>query len=171
MINEKEIAELPYTLVLELKVNDFMGDASLFNMLSNYVGEYSKSLFEKQDRAENLVSTVLYELIGYVIGIAEPGGTVNVSFGKHKENMLFVLASVINKQSISRLNELKEQLQDNNAETRYLELLQNNECDLSLEGDFGLYMIANDYHAEIEINCDSETNNFEIRVSVSTEEI
>ncbi|OQX29237.1 MAG: hypothetical protein B0D92_04790 [Spirochaeta sp. LUC14_002_19_P3] len=170
MVNGKESAELP-ALILKLKARDFIDDSSRFNMLANYVGEYSKSLFEKQDRAENLVSTVLYELISYAVGIAEEQSVVNISFGRNEDDMSFVIASEVKKSSVPKLQELKRSLQNNKAESLYIKLLQSKEYGFSLEGDFGLYMVVNDYNANIDLNYDSAANKFEIRVSVSIKEI
>ena len=65
-------------LVLKQPIRDFQLDWRRYNLISNYFAEYCSYLFEQKDKAENLISTVLYELTEAMANYAKRNANIKI---------------------------------------------------------------------------------------------
>lgn len=158
-------------LSMELHIEDLLRDNRRYNLLSNYIGEYTKFNFEKKDRAENLISTVLYELVSYLVSLSNSENNINVSFNNTESKIIFNLMTAIKKENKEKIETLYQKLNKEDISNYFLELLANSDKELSIENDYGLFMIVNDYNAIISSRFNTESLVLEMQVIIDSKEV
>lgn len=153
------------------KAQDFLSDGRRCDLLSNYIGEYLKYFFDKKDRSENLISTVIYELLTYLVNCANLDGDVQVSINHNQENIIFDLSSSINEESKDSIVALFNILSDGNVGDYFISLLTNPYDELVIRADYGLFMILHDYKAQIALSYDEKTDDLCMQIAIKCEEI
>ncbi len=158
-------------LSIELKIKDFITDNRRYNLLSNYIGEYTKFNFEKKDRAENLISSVLYELVSYLVDLSNRENSISINFNNTESKVIFNLKTSILKESKEEIETLYQKLNREDISKYFLELLSNSDKELSIENDYGLFMIVNDYNANIASSFNTESLVLEMQIIIDSKEI
>jgi hypothetical protein len=154
-----------------LPVNDFLLDTRRYNLVSNYIAEYSSYHFEHKDKAENLISSVFYELIEYLVSSSHGSSKVDIQFSTSDEWLIFELSSKMSSDEFLRFKELLLEINNKDLESYYREILESDMEQGSLQRKMGMVMIAHDYHAQISATIDEEEGSAILRAFVRREEI
>jgi hypothetical protein len=156
---------------LTLPANDLQLDWRRFSLVANYLAEYSAYHFEQKDRAENLISSVFYELIERLAGSSRREARLDLSFTAFADWLLFELHSSFPAEELARIRELLVELQGGDQEGYYRSLLA---ADLDAEANrhkLGLAMVAHDYHARLSGLLDARDGTVVLRALVEEQEI
>jgi hypothetical protein len=156
---------------LTLPANDFELDWRRFSLVANYLAEYSAYHFEQKDRAENLISSVFYELLERLASGSRRDARLDIRFSASSGWLLFELRSSLASEELARLRDLLAELQQGDREGYYRRLLA---ADLETEVNrrkLGLAMVAHDYHARLSGLLDSGDGSVVLRALVGEEEI
>lgn len=164
-----EVGELLMRLILP--AHDFSLDWRRYSLVSNYVAEYSAYHFDQKDRAENLISSVLYELVEYLASSSRRESKIDIQFFSVKGWLLFEVAASIPPEEVSILKEALTELQQADLGVYYQELLSSDLEMLSNKKKLGMAMIAHDYHAQISALLDEQGGTAVLRTLLSEEEI
>jgi hypothetical protein len=78
---------------LTLPARDLQLDWRRFSLVANYLAEYSAYHFEQKDRAENLISSVFYELIERLASSSRREARLEIRFSAFAGWLLFELHS------------------------------------------------------------------------------
>jgi hypothetical protein len=156
---------------LTLPAHDLQLDWRRFSLVANYLAEYSAYHFEQKDRAENLISSVFYELIERLGSSSRREARLDIRFSAFAGWLLFELRSSFAAEELAHLRELLVELQDGDREEYYRDLLA---ADLEAEANrrkLGLAMVAHDYHARLSGLLDSGDGSLVLRALVREQEI
>ncbi len=156
---------------LTLPVHDLQLDWRRFSLVANYLAEYSAYHFEQKDRAENLISSVFYELIERLGSSCRQEARLDIRFSAYSGWLLFELRSSFPAEELSRIRELLVELQEADREEYYRGLLA---ADLEAEANrrkLGLAMVAHDYQARLSGLLDPADGSVVLRALVGEQEI
>jgi hypothetical protein len=156
---------------LSLPAHDLQLDWRRFSLVANYLAEYSAYHFEQKDRAENLISTVFYELIERLASSSRREARLEIRFSAFAGWLLFELRSSLPAEELGRLRELLGELQAGDQEAYYRRLLA---ADLEAEANrrkLGLAMVAHDYQARLSGQLDAGDGSVVLRALVGEQEI
>ena len=156
---------------LSLPANDFRLDWRRYSLVANYLAEYSAYFFEQKDRAENLISTIFYELIERLASCSRSEARLDIRFSAASGWLLFELASSFPAEEVAGLRRLLEEILGSDAAGYYGRLLAS---DLETEANrrkLGLAMVAHDYQARLSGLLDDADGSVTLRALVSDEEI
>ena len=156
---------------LTVPANDLRLDWRRFSLVANYLAEYSAYHFEQKDRAENLISSVFYELIERLGSGSRREARLDIRFTAFADWLLFELRSSFAAEELARIRELLQELQGSDREEYYRGLLA---ADLEAEANrhkLGLAMVAHDYHARLSVQLDSGSGSVVLRALVGEQEI
>jgi hypothetical protein len=158
-------------LAIKQPVRDFQIDWRRYNLVSNYFAEYSSYLFEQKDKAENLISTVLYELIEAMANYAERNANILIKLVTMPQAMVFELSTFSAPDKRESLEETIRLINQEDLNTTYFSLLAANKPDQLQNIHFGLVLIAHDYNAKFALSINSKSNVITLRVAVTKEEM
>jgi len=156
---------------LSLPAADLRLDWRRFGLVANYLAEYSAYHFEQKDRAENLISSVFYELIERLASGCSREASLDIRFTAFAGWLLFELRTRFPSEELARIQELLVELQAEDQEGYYRELLA---ADLEAEANrrkLGLAMVAHDYRASLSGQLDRADGSVVLRALVGEEEI
>jgi hypothetical protein len=156
---------------LVLPVNDFLLDTRRYNLVSNYIAEYSSYHFEHKDRAENLISSVFYELLEYLVSSSHGSSKVDIRFSTSDEWLIFELSSRISSDALVQFKELLSEINEKDLESYYRAILESDDTAASLQRKMGMVMIAHDYHAQVTATLDEDEGSTFLQAFVKREEI
>ena len=154
-----------------LPAHDFQLDWRRFSLVANYLAEYSAYHFEQKDRAENLISSVFYELLERLASSSRRDARLDIRFSSFTGWLLFELRSSFPAEELSRLRELLGEILAVDMEDYYRQLLAS---DLETETNrrkLGLVMVAHDYHARLSGQLDAADGSLLLRALIGEEEI
>jgi hypothetical protein len=153
---------------LTLPAHDLQLDWRRFSLVANYLAEYSAYHFEQKDRAENLISSVFYELIERLASSSRREARLDIRFAGW---LLFELHSSFPAEELIKLRELLQELQGDDQEAYYRRLLA---ADLEADANrrkLGLAMVAHDYQARLSGQLDTGDGSVVLRALVGEQEI
>jgi hypothetical protein len=156
---------------LSLPAGDFHLDWRRYSLVANYLAEYSAYFFEQKDRAENLISTVFYELIERLASCSRGEARLDIRFSAASGWLLFELATSFPAGEVASLRTLLEELLGSDVAGYYGRLLAS---DLETETNrrkLGLAMVAHDYQARLSGTLDEADGSVTLRALVSEQEI
>ena len=156
---------------LTLPAHDFQLDWRRFNLVANYLAEYSAYHFEQKDRAENLISSVFYELLERLASSSRRDARMDIRFSSFAGWLLFELRSSFPDEELGSLRNLLAELQVGDREVYYRRLLA---ADLESEANrrkLGLALVAHDYHARLSGLLDAGNGSVVLRALIGEEEI
>ena len=154
-----------------IPVNDFTADWRRYNLVSNYLAEYSAYQFAQKDRAENLISSVFYELIEHVTRSSRREAMLDIRFGTADQWLRFDVASSFAKEEAAGFKAFMLELGRQELETVYRQMLETELEAAAGRRVIGLVMIAHDYHAELSAQLDPDTGAVSLRALIGEQEI
>jgi hypothetical protein len=169
--NTPELGKAVSLLRLTVPVKDFSSDWRRYNLVANYLAEYSAYRFQHKDKAENLISSVFYELIEHMVAISRHEAKLDIRFCTGGGSMLFELTSSLSADALQRLTENLNELLQTDIDHYYLGLLEQDMEQPGIRRIFGLVMIAHDYHARLSASVEAETGSVTLRTCIAEGEI
>jgi hypothetical protein len=166
-----EPEDLRTHLRLTVPVKDFALDLRRYNLISNYVAEYSAYYFEHKDRAENLISSVLYELVEHLTAGSRHEARLDIQLCSTSQWLLFDLSSSFSREALQKLRETLGQLMSPDLDSYYTSLLEEDAEATAGRRVLGLAMIAHDYHAQLSASMRADTGAVTLRTRIGREEI
>ncbi len=156
---------------LTLPADDLRLDWRRFSLVANYLAEYSAYHFEQKDRAENLISSVFYELIERLASSSRREARLDIRFTAFAGWLLFELHSSFPAEELARIRELLVELQAEDREEYYRGLLAADLESAAYRHKLGLAMVAHDYHARLSGRLDTGSGSVVLRALVGEREI
>jgi hypothetical protein len=158
-------------LRLVVPVKDFSLDWRRYNLVANYLAEYSAYHFEHKDKAENLISSVFYELIEHMVAASRHEARLDMQLCTAGTWLVFDVSSSFPRDGIQRLAGTLQELREADIDAYYTALLENDLDKPSVRRDLGLAMVAHDYRARLAAALDTDTGAVTLRARISQEEI
>lgn len=158
-------------LRLVVPVKDFSLDWRRYNLVANYLAEYSAYHFEHKDKAENLISSVFYELIEQMVAASRHEARLDMQFCTAGPWLVFDVSSSFPRDGIQRLAGTLQEILEADIEAYYTALLEDDLDKPSVRRVLGLAMVAHDYHARLAAALEADTGAVTLRARISQEEI
>jgi hypothetical protein len=137
-------------IALTLPARDFSLDWRRYNLVANYIAEYASYYYEHKDRAENVISSVFYELLEHMATISREDADLALRLASEDGRVLFEIASSgVDPQARARHEELVAGLGREGLEAGYKRILEDESDAEDHRGKLSLVLLAHDYHAEI----------------------
>jgi hypothetical protein len=169
--DQPEDAKAVLHLRLVVPVRDFSLDWRRYNLVANYLAEYSAYHFEHKDRAENLISTVFYELIEQTVAASRHEARLDLQFCTAGRWLLFDLGSSFPREGIQRLTDTLGELLEADIDDYYTALLEDDLEKPGVRRVLGMAMIAHDYHAQLSASLEPDSGAVTLRARIGQEEI
>ncbi len=167
----EQAAEAAPCIRLVVPVGDFALDGRRFNLVANYIAEYSAYRFEPKDAAENLISSVFYELIEYMAGCSRREARLDIRLYASDSQLRFDLASSFAREEAVRLEGFLREMMRRDLGELYRGLLTAELDSAAGRRELGLTMVAHDYHAGLSASIDEDSGGVVLRALVAREEI
>ncbi|HVO40031.1 MAG TPA: hypothetical protein VMV03_13455 [Spirochaetia bacterium] len=137
-------------IALTLPARDFALDWRRFNLVANYIAEYASYNYAHKDRAENVISSVFYELLEHMASISREDALLALRLAADNGHILFEIASSgVEPPSLKRHEQLVGELRRGDLDSWYRGILETEPEAAPAGGLLGLALIAHDYHADI----------------------
>ena len=156
---------------MDVSVNDLINDYRRCSMISDYIGGYSKYYFIKKDRAENQISTVMYELLTFLLNYSKPDKDVVLELNYDEENIIYIVSGSISEKGKDHMIDLLQLLVKESNTNYFIEMLQNITEQTMINTEFGICMILHDYNAKISGYYDVNSAQIKIQLIIDTKEI
>jgi hypothetical protein len=145
------------SVALRLPARDFSRDWRRFNLVANYVAEYASYFFSHKDRAENVISSVFYEMLGHMAAISREDAMLAVRLDSAGGKVLFQIAtSGALPATVGPHEGLVAELGRGDPGDVYRRMLEREPQAAGLAGEIGLAMIAHDYRAALTTRVDPQ---------------
>jgi hypothetical protein len=142
-------------IALVLLAKDFVSDWRRFNLAANYIAEYASYFFEHRDRAENVISSVFYELLEHMAAISRDDAGLSVKLRAQDGRVVFEISTSSPRPEALELNrKLIGALGSADIDSLYREILEATPEKPRLQGELGLTMLAHDYRARFSMTED-----------------
>lgn len=142
-------------ITVRLQARDFSRDWRRYNLVANYVAEYSSYFFEHKDRAENVISSVLYELLEYMVGMSLDDSELALGLARRDGRLYFEIAtSGATRDGYGRHQEFLADLARGDVDGLYRRMLVSESEEQGARGLLGMAMLAHDYRAEFSTSVD-----------------
>jgi hypothetical protein len=158
-------------LQLIVPVKDFSLDWRRYNLISNYIAEYSSYQFEHKDKAENLISSVFYELIEHMVSSSRHEAKLDIKFFVGEQWILFDLSSSFSTEGFQKITEILNRLLNTDIDSYYTSLLEEDLDKPDNKRILGLAMLAHDYNAQLSASKEADTGAVTLRARIRQEEI
>lgn len=157
MIDKFDPVSSAVRISLRLRTRDFSRDWRRYNLVANYVAEYSSYFFEHKDRAENVISSVLYELLEYMVGMSLDDAELALGLVARDGKLYFEIAtSGATSDGYGRHRELLADLARGDVDGLYRRMLVAETEEQQNRGLLGMTMLAHDYRAEFSTSVDPD---------------
>jgi len=155
MISTTETAPSRGRITLRLQARDFSRDWRRYNLVANYVAEYTSYFFEHKDRAENVISSVLYELLEYMVGMSLDDSELALGLITRDGRLYFEIAtSGATREGYGQHQELLADLARGDLDGLYRRMLVSESEGQGSRRSLGIAMLAHDYRAEFSTSVD-----------------
>ncbi len=142
-------------IALRVPARDFSRDWRRYNLVANYVAEYASYFFAHKDRAENVISSVLYELLEHMAGISREDSEIALRLLVRDGRLVFEIAtSRPDHETLGSHQTLVDGLARGDLEGTYQRLLESDAEGEGRQGELGLAMLAHDYGAQLSTTVD-----------------
>ena len=142
-------------ITLRLQARDFSRDWRRYNLVANYVAEYASYFFEHKDRAENVISSVLYELLEYMVGMSLEGSELALGLVAKDGRLLFEIeTSAATHEGFGQHRELLAEIARGDLDDLYRRMLISESEGPGSRGSLGIAMLAHDYRVEFSTRMD-----------------
>jgi hypothetical protein len=137
-------------IAVTLPARDFAADWRRYNLVANYIAEYVSYFFEHRDRAENVISSVFYELLEHMATLSREDARLAVRLLTAEDQVVFEIStSSPRAETLETHRKLLAELGSADLDSFYREILESPGDEPRHESELGLTMIAHDYHARL----------------------
>ena len=142
-------------IAVTLRAKDFADDWRRYNLVANYIAEYASYFFEHRDRAENVVSSVFYELLEHIATISQEDACLSARLLTKDGRIVFEIStSNPRPDALGPHRKLLDALGSADIDSLYREILEATPGEPRLQGELGLTMLAHDYRARFSMTED-----------------
>lgn len=141
---------------LTMPVNDFLLDWRRYNLVSNYIAEYSAYYFMHKDRAENLISSIFYELIDHVASNSTSDAQLDIKFATIEDWLVFEISSCFSAENAAKIADFIKEVNQANLDVYFKKYIEADLDEQSIQHQMGLIMIAHDYHARLGVKLEEK---------------
>jgi hypothetical protein len=159
-----------FAFELTLLAGDFQTEWKRCNMLANYFAAYVAYQFAHKERAENLISTILNELLEAAVRLAPEHSDLFIGCTQTREGLWLDTRHIIRAEAVSSYLAFLEELNGNDNDRRYLDLLTTESQPMEYFNQLGLMMVAHDFGARLSAQPDQNTDHFNTQVFIPTQE-
>jgi hypothetical protein len=157
MSGETPAAPTARRIALRLPARDFSRDWRRYNLVANYIAEYASYFFPHKDRAENVISSVLYELLEHMASISREDSEIALRLVAREGRLVFeIVTSGADRETLGAHQMLVAGLARGDIEGTYRRLLESDAEGEGRQGELGLVMLAHDYGAELSTTVDPQ---------------
>jgi hypothetical protein len=158
-------------IAVTLPARDFVSDWRRYNLVANYIAEYVSYFFEHRDRAENVISSVFYELLEHMATISREDSRLGMRLLTVDNRVIFEIStSSPRSETLDTHRKLLEALGSADIESLYREILESPSEEPRHQGELGLTMVAHDYRARLSTTEDP-AGSVTLHASVELEEL
>jgi hypothetical protein len=158
-------------IAVTLPAKDFASDWRRYNLVANYVAEYASYFFEHRDRAENVISSVFYELLEHMATISREEARLAVRLLTQDGRVVFEISSSSPKPELLDLHrKLMTALSGGDIDSLYRATLEVPPGEPRQQGELGLTMLAHDYRARLSTTEDP-AGSVTLHASIGLEEL
>jgi hypothetical protein len=158
-------------IAMTLAARDFVSDWRRYNLVANYIAEYVSYFFENRDRAENVISSVFYELLEHMTTISREDARLAARLLTKEDRVVFEISSSHPRpEALESHRALLSTLGSGDIDALYRDLLESPSEEPRQQGELGLTMLAHDYRAKLSTTEDS-AGSVTLHLSVSLEEL
>jgi hypothetical protein len=143
-------------IAITLPARDFIRDWRRYNLVANYVAEYASYFFEHKDRAENVISSVFYELLEHTATISREEADLVMHLVKRDDRVLIEIATHASPEAVGPHQTLLSNLAKKEIAGYYREILESDPAVNEGHRDLGLVMLVHDYNAELSTRVDTD---------------
>ena len=137
-------------IAVTLPARDFSSDWRRYNLVANYLAEYVSYFFEHRDRAENVISSVFYEILEHMATLSREDARLAARLLTEDDRVVFEITSSNPKaEALQSHRTLLKTLGSANIDSLYRELLESPSETPRPQGELGLTMLAHDYRAKL----------------------
>jgi hypothetical protein len=170
-MNEKDDAASERRIAVMLRAKDFASDWRRYNLVANYLAEYASYFFEHRDRAENVISSVFYELLEHIATISREDAGVSARLRTQEAQVVFEIStSSPRPEALDLQRKLLEALASADIDSLYREILEAPSAEPGQQGKLGLTMLAHDYRARFSVTEDP-AGSLTLLASIDLEEL
>jgi len=150
MSGESGAAAARARIAVTLPARDFSRDWRRYNLVANYIAEYASAFFDHKDRAENVISSVFYELLEHMATISGEGADIDMRLLIADGRLVFEIATTsVSPESLAPHQALVARLHGEELGVLYRGMLEAEPGPGVRRGELGLAMLAHDYRADI----------------------
>jgi hypothetical protein len=158
-------------ITVTLPARDFASDWRRYNLVANYIAEYVSYFFEHRDRAENVISSVFYELLEHMATISREDARLAMRLLTADNRVIFEISTSNPKsETLDTHRKLLAALGSADIDSLYREILESPSGESPHQGELGLTMIAHDYRARLSTTEDP-AGSVTLHASVGLEEL
>jgi hypothetical protein len=141
------------------------------NLLANYIADYASYNFAAKDKADNLISTIINEIIESIVKISEKNASISLTIRQFGPNILVDVTSELESSKIDYYKDLIQRVNQDNIETLYYEHFNHNPKSSFENIEFGMIMLACDYHAQINATFQNNDPHVSTQIMVNSKEL
>lgn len=161
-----------FYLDLDLSTHDFHEQWKRCNMVANYVAEYTAYQFERKERAENLISTVLNELLEATVkSSVETEVPIKLSFSQFPDTLVFEVSHGLNGDIDAEYTKFLSLIHKADIEGLYLSLMTADDSASVSFNQLGLVVLVHDFSATIAARVDEANGLIRTQVQIPAKEV
>jgi hypothetical protein len=158
-------------IAVTLPARDFVSDWRRYNLVANYIAEYASYFFEHRDRAENVISSVFYELLEHMATISREDARLDMRLLTVEGRMVFEISTSNPKaEALGPHRRLLVALGGTDIDSLYRAILEAPPAETRQPGELGLTMLAHDYRAKLSTT-EEPSGSVTLHASVGLEEL
>ena len=148
------------------------GDFSIESSFSDLMGSYFSYAYDNKEVLENLIATVVYELIDYFSFISAEGKDLRIDFFDGIKDKYFLVEFndlQIGGDSLKKFGEFLNDISFKSVRNEYISVLEDNKKEIYLEKSFCILFLIADYKAKFFAEIDEvqqKINTFKILIKL-----
>jgi hypothetical protein len=158
-------------IAVTLPARDFISDWRRYNLVANYIAEYVSYFFEHRDRAENVISSVFYELLEHMTTLSGEDARLATRLLTQSDRVVFEIStSSPRAEALESHRALMKALGSTDIDSFYRALLESPSDGPRPQGELSLAMLAHDYRATLS-TIEGPSGSVTLHVSLGLEEL
>lgn len=157
-----------FAIEMNFLEQDFQLEWQRCSMLANYIAAYVAYQYTQYGRAENLISTVVNELLEAITRLSPGQSPLRIRCFQLPDGIRLDTKFAVHNEIMPAYLEFMQSLDTD--ESQYLELLTNRIQTLQHFNQLGLAMLAYDFNVKFKTNMDDGSNHIQTQVFIPTQE-
>lgn len=168
---KKDQASAPlFAFEMTLLARDFQAEWKRCNMLANYFAAYVAYQFGHKERAENLISTIMNELLEAAVRLAPVHSDLFIGCTQTGDGLQLDARHIIRAEAVLPYLAFLEELNGNDNDRHYLDLLTTESKPTEYFNQLGLMMLAHDFGVRLSAQPDQNTDHYNTQIFIPNQE-